>query len=64
MTCKIISLYAKVILDSMEDVLYYNEILSHDGYNMYGPESDIYDLYIIQKTNTLYRDAYGRLVSY
>ena len=55
MTNKKVSQYAHKILLSMKDVLYYDETLSHDGYNSYGLESNVYNLYIIQKNNTLYR---------
>ena len=38
-----------------ESNLFYYENLSHDGFDNYGPESDIWDLYIIDKNYMLYQ---------
>ena len=37
-----------------ENIVYVREILSHDGYNSFGPESDLWDLYLIIKENDDY----------
>ncbi len=35
------------------DIISVYELLSHDGYDIDGPESDIYDLFVIVKNNDM-----------
>ena len=37
-----------------KDIIYIKEILEHDGYDKYGPESNLWTLYIIIKDNNNY----------
>jgi hypothetical protein len=37
-----------------KDVIYTKEILDHDGFDQFGPESDLWTLYIIIKDNNNY----------
>lgn len=39
-------------------IMYSNEVLSHDGCDEFGYESDIYDLYMIVKNNSNQYDYY------
>lgn len=39
---------------SNKNIIYINETLSHDGYDSYGPESDLWDLSIIKELNNDY----------
>jgi hypothetical protein len=41
-------------LPSNEKVITYSEELSHDGYDRYGPESDLWDLYLITQKGSDY----------
>jgi len=36
-----------------DDIIYVSEEISHDGYDIDGPESDIYDLFVIVKNNDM-----------
>ena len=46
---------------SDKKLIYTLEELSHDGYDMDGPESNLFDLYIIyHKNNKYYMDAWHR----
>jgi hypothetical protein len=42
----------KSILKSFhtKDALYYYDV-SHDGYDKYGPQSELYDLYVLENSN-------------
>lgn len=37
------------------EIIWVNEKIDHDGYDKYGPKSNLYDLYIISKKNDTYK---------
>lgn len=46
---------AKKIVDKYyEEVVSFREIVTHDGFDEYGPESDIFDLYILSHVKDTY----------
>ena len=54
-----LSTHAKVIIENKSksnSIIYVKEYLSHDGYNRFGPESNLWDLYVYiknEKTNEI-----------
>lgn len=38
-------------MSSNDTILFYNESKYHDGYDSYGPQSDIYDFHLIKESN-------------
>ncbi len=62
---KYLSQFAKKLHNSKfknNTIMYSNEILSHDGCDRYGYESNIYDLYMIVKNNSNQYDYYHFVV--
>lgn len=58
---KYFSNYAKKLLNTEfknNTILYKNEVLTHDGYDDFGPESNIYDLYLVVKNDKNQIDYY------
>ena len=56
-----LSKYAKKLLNNKfknNTILYNNEVLTHDGYDSFGPESNIYDLYLVVKNDKNQYDYY------
>jgi len=45
---------ANDILSNYENIIYFQEILDHDGYDSRGPKSDLWDLYTIIEINNDY----------
>lgn len=58
---KYLSQFAKKLLNCKfknNTIMYHNEVLSHDGCDNYGYESNIYDLYIVVKNSINHYDYY------
>ena len=54
---KSITCYAEDIIKNdffNKDIIFIEEYLSHDGYDRYGPKSNILDLFIIEKIDNSY----------
>jgi hypothetical protein len=47
----VITKYSKSKKSKSNPILYVKEHLSHDGYDRYGPESNLWDLYVYTKNN-------------
>jgi len=53
-----ISSKASIVINYLKNkyhIIKYKEILNHDGYDRYGPQSNFWDLYVIIKKNNKYR---------
>ena len=49
------------LLKNSKTILDTKIVVSHDGYNEYGPESDLFDLYVLySKDNQIFLDNYHR----
>ena len=50
------SKYANIIIEKYQNkLIYVEEFISHDGYDNHGPQSDLFNLYIIIKEDEVYK---------